>query len=154
MLSISQRLIRPAPEREAYGALSVHMNTIVSVASHIEDNFAHLTQLCDSNGPQNLMQEKPFLLIAACFYLDAAAQWADDRGGEALPKIIVKSCGSIDGNSSPPLTKRLRNNRWEWDGLDDVINTIYRYHNPSNHSTNSPATSTSLVNASGHDNNV
>jgi hypothetical protein len=144
----SRLSIRPAPAKNAYGGISAYVTAVVRVeeSEGIRDILAHLTQLCNLYGPQNLIQEKPFLLIAACFYLDAAVKW--NNGGKdklmQLLRVILDACGIANGILD----------HYGWTELDNAINTIYKHHNPSRPQTGNPNSSTLLVNSISHDNNV
>lgn len=128
----------------------------------IADALAHLTELCSLHTPLDLMHEKPFLMIAACFYLDAVFSWryqghmapsSNDDSRQFLDNyrpllnIIVGACGIGEGSISLS---------YGWSGLDEAIYAIYNYHNPSYPSQprNSSFGSISLTNPNSRDNIV
>ncbi|KAF5325302.1 hypothetical protein D9619_009821 [Psilocybe cf. subviscida] len=58
---------------KSYGGIVAYMNTVVlyQTDDSLNDTLAHLILLCNLSAVPDLVQEKPFLMFAACFYLDA-----------------------------------------------------------------------------------
>lgn len=115
----------------------------------IADTLAHLTELCNSS--DDIIQEKPFLLMAACFYLGAAAFDGHVGMDEPLVKLILNACR---------MENKPCDDIWGVDRIDDVIDAVYHHHNPpqtaylSPQSLDRPTFSTPLPisNPNGHDN--
>lgn len=127
----------PAPAKKAYGGVAAYMKVIRfhQPQDSMPDTLAHLTRLCKLSPTSDLVQEKPFLVISACFYLDLLMAVSAPLSYGPLLGIIVEACGI-----------------GIWDrhfGLDTAIDAIYNHHSPSNQPTNS---STSIVCSSGSDN--
>lgn len=114
-------LLRPAPSSDTYGGILAYMEVMVcnQGKSGIPNTLAHLTESCNSS--EDIIQEKPFLLMAACFYLHAAASRGHVGKDETLLKLILNACG-IENDCC-----RIYDG---WNGLDDAINVIYYHHNP------------------------
>ena len=141
-----------APMTARYGGVAIYMKAVVDCQKidRVAETIAHLAQLCNAGSP-NLVQDKPFLLIAACFYLDAAAKQhltvVDDefvmRQALDLQSVITEACQ----------VRREGGLGWihGWTGLDDAIHAIYIHHKPVRYSENLP-TRTASPNPSGHAN--
>lgn len=135
----SQLELHPAPAKKAYAGIAAYMKVIRfhQPQDSIPDTLAHLTHLFDVDSTLDLIQEKPFLMISACFYLDLLTAVSTPLHYQPLQDRIVGACGI-----------------GIWDrhcGLDTAINAIYNHHNPCNHPTSS---STSFVHSNGADNYV
>lgn len=145
----AELLRRPDRARQTYDAILRYMRVIVSNQGEhwIADTSTRLMNLCNSN--KNVIQMKPFLLISACFYVDAAAYCDHFDLVEPLLRLILNICG-IDKDQCDSLMGC-------WNGLDDAINTIYdRYNAPQRLHLPAPPpdpdSAASLTNPNGHDN--
>ena len=149
----SDTLLHPAPVEQNYGGIKAFMVVLTDAQNvrNISDTILHLTDLCHS---PEIIEDTPFLLLAACFYVDALAlkgyNEGSDNGFAGLLQSIIKTC-RIKAD-------RCRENSG-WEGLHDAVDVIYSHHHPSDqsrsrtplilqHSSISP----SFVNPNGHDN--
>lgn len=146
-------ILRSAPSQTSYGRISAYMEVIVSNQhkDDISETLTHLTHLCEAS-PIDLMQKRPFLMIAASFYIDAAVRKKHvfshtNLSFRNLVNILLKACGSMKGTGGLSYEKG-------WTGMAHTIDAIYRHHNSSKQQPSHPANSTFLLNPNGHDNNV
>lgn len=144
----SQLVLRPAPAMDTYGGISAYMKAVANTQCRADviDTLAHLTQLCDLNATPNLIQAKPFLLIAACFYLNAVIQKGRYTNRVVLLlEMVLEACG-IEAKRYKQYAKDR-----EWIGLNAVIDAIYNHHKPAETSrsppTDQPYHTNSLTNA-------
>lgn len=146
---------------ESYGGIAAYLNTVVlyQTDDSLNDTLTHLTQLCNLSATSDIVQEKPFLMIAACFYLDATTTRHYRMPGafgnilcskanyEPLLSIIVEACGiKSRGN--------VHEKTGGWTRLDTAINAIQNHQNHATQSTTNLTFSTSPINPHGHDSNV
>jgi hypothetical protein len=146
-------LLQPAPVDQNYGGIKAYMVVLTEAqnVSNVSDTILYLTDLY--HAAQNIIEDKPFLLLAACFYIDALALRGHNEGSDkdfaGLLQSILKTC-RIEGDKC--------REKSGWEGLNDAIDVIYNYHNPSEQShSRTPQTRQhsilpSLVNPNGHDN--
>ncbi|KAF5326956.1 hypothetical protein D9619_004331 [Psilocybe cf. subviscida] len=118
--------LRHAPAKETYGGILGYMLLLTGAQEidDISDTILHLTDLC--RAAPNLIDDAPFLLLAACFYVNALAiRGYNEESGDifdSLLQIILKAC---------TITEEICEEYYGWVGLDDAINAIYNRHNNS-----------------------
>jgi hypothetical protein len=147
-------VLYPAPAEENYGGVAAYMQAVADhqpIGSH-DDTLVHLTQLfTSSRSPSNCIQEQPFLMIAACLYLDAVSTWHmrtaqySDNVLDSLPhyrpllNIIIEACGIEERNMFI----------FGWPELNQAIDAIYNHHNPANQPKSGSNSVTTHVNPGG-----
>lgn len=153
----SQLVLYPAPAKVSYGGLEAYIQAIALYQSENStgDTCVYLTQECKARAT-DLIQAQPFLVIAACLYVNAIVSTQDSYYTdirtiplytklEPLLNIILEVCGTPEGDFS----------FFEgWSGLDDAINAVYNHHNPSHQPPHSSSSSTPPKYSNGHDDNV
>lgn len=153
----SQLPLRPGLLHEAYGGVVGYMNLFVryQAKDDIPDTLAQFIELCTLCTTLDLVQEKPFLVIAACCYLAQVSIHDIDSdphpmldpytipGYESLLNIIVEACGVSKGKT-----------KYDGGWTNKAVDAIYKRHNASNQPKNNSESSTFFVHSRGDDNNV
>lgn len=126
-----QQILCPPSSKITYWRISAYMEVVISNQHRddIVETLTYLTHLCKATSIDTLVQEQPFLMIAACYYLDAAVRKRHVFSHTNLlfpnlVSILLKACGGMKIASDLSVIKG-------WSGLDNAINAIYNGHNPS-----------------------
>lgn len=117
--------LRPAPARQGYAVIATYVNVVIQrqTPDDIRDTIEFLVQLFGDD--VDYVQERPFTLITALFYLDSlvARRWPSDR---LLPlrQLICSMCAiPVD---------RISDDRWTAALVDEAVEYIYK-RNTNNH---------------------